>query len=109
VWTSGLQPLMALYGARLIRRIRPDRLKEHRRKNLRSATHAWVAPDPELRRQLDERLEHNLNQLMQAPEIHGRHGFYFSSLPKSFINVLKSIEFEEDFETGTRLELRIVR
>jgi len=108
VWTSGLQPLMALYGSRVIRKVTPDRFKERRRKNLQRSTREWVAPDPELRRQLDERLEHNLDQLMQAPEIRGKHGFYFSSLPKSFINVLKSIEFEEDFEIGSSLGLRIV-
>jgi asparagine synthase (glutamine-hydrolysing) len=96
-WTFGARPLA---GAALDR-FAPAAWHRNRLARLRRTTHAWIAPDPALRRELDERTADGLTPATP------RAGFYFQEVRAGLDHQLTSMELEEIFDMGRRLDVKI--
>jgi asparagine synthase (glutamine-hydrolysing) len=110
VWRSGILPLLALQGRRLVRSVAPDRLNALRRWRLTrlQSTPKWVAPDPELRQHLNQRTEERVERTLRRAEPEGPYGFYnYNVMSQTFAQPMAAMEQEEYFEIGRRLGLRI--
>ena len=96
LWTFGTRPLAgaALHG------LAPGPWHANRLARLRRTTRPWIAPDPALRRDLDRRTEAALTP--SAPP----RGFYFHEVRASLDHPLTSMELEETFEMGRRLDVQ---
>jgi len=112
LWTNGARLLLreAYWWAlergaahRLLRQ--PSRWMEARRRRRGSATPAWLAPDPELRREMDRQSEVGRQV---AGRTRGPGGFYFRELYRALDHPLTTLELEEMFESGRRLGLRVL-
>jgi asparagine synthase (glutamine-hydrolysing) len=89
-WRFGASPLLSqAYRAML-----PGPWARRRMRNYRSAAPSWVAPDPAVRKTLDERLAAQVTR--PAPP----DGFYVQELRESLQHPLVSLEREERFEFG---------
>lgn len=96
-WTFGARPLAGL----ALDRLAPAAWHRNRLARLRRTTHAWIAPDPQLRLALDERTADGLTPA--AP----RAGFYFQEVRAGLDHQLTSMELEEIFHMGRRLDVKI--
>ena len=72
---------------------------------MRRTTPDWVAPDPVLKQEIDQRLE---TRLGQTKPMRDTGGFYFRELWECLDHPLTAMEMEEVFESGTRMGLRIL-
>jgi len=88
LWRFGLRPILS----QRLRRVWPDAWLRNRMTNFQAAAPRWVAPDSDVRRAQDERLE----ALIQAPP--PADGFYVQELRESLHHPLVSLEREERFE-----------
>lgn len=98
----GLRPLAAMYLNRWLRRLAPGVIGYRNRRRLAAVTPAWLAPDPALHQEARRRFEEVSDVLMRRPEPDGPHGFYNSESPRSRIQPLTAMEFEEAFELSRR-------
>jgi asparagine synthase (glutamine-hydrolysing) len=96
LWTFGGRPLAGL----ALHRLAPAMWHRNRLARLQRTTRTWVAPEPALRRELDARTADALRPA--AP----RGGFYFHEVRAGLDHPLTSMELEEIFEMGRRLDLR---
>jgi len=99
MWTFGMRPTLGM----LINRVAPDRWQARRHRRIVASTPPWVAPDPELRRQVDERAS---NVLGDSEPFRG--SFYEQQMRTALEHPLNAMEAEEYFEQGRRLGVRIV-
>lgn len=106
LWKSGIRPLLGLY-ARKSARLTPSMYRKYLAARIPPIL-AWMAPDPELRREVDRREEILLQQLMQAQEPSGRYGFYKRSFSNYFINTVASMEMETEFESWPKIGMPIL-
>jgi hypothetical protein len=106
LWRFGGRPLTASWGRSAMRRIAPRRLFDRRVRQLESRSPAWVAPEPELRREIRERIERWTAESLREPEPHGPFGFYLATLPGGFLHPLRSLDCEEVFQSRRRNGLR---
>jgi asparagine synthetase B (glutamine-hydrolysing) len=106
LWRFGGRPLTASWGRSAMRRVAPRRLFDRRVRQLESRSPAWVSPEPELRREIRERIERWTAESLREPEPHGRFGFYLSKLPGGFLHPLRSLDCEEVFQSRRRNGLR---
>jgi asparagine synthase (glutamine-hydrolysing) len=98
-WTFGMRPLAGV----ALHRMAPRRWQSNRAERLRRATsRPWVAPDAQLRADLDRRIE-----ALLTPSDPAR-GFYFHEVRTSLDHTLTSMELEEVFDMGRRLGMRIM-
>lgn len=99
LWRFGLRPLTSMWLGRLAPRW------WHRRRGERylASTPDWVAPDPSLRRALDERALASM-QPIDPPE-----GFYLGDVRRGMGHALTSMEFEESEVFSRRHGVRKVR
>ena len=98
LWTYGVRPVAGL----ALHHIAPQAWHSNRLARFRGTTRAWVAPDPQLRKELDRRTEDALTPAAPAS------GFYFHEVRMSLDHPLTSMELEEIFEMGRRLDLRFL-
>lgn len=105
LWNFGARPLVSTTIARILRRVAPGLLQARRRRRARQTTPNWVAPDPKLKQEIDQRLETGLGQ--EKP-MRDTGGFYLRELWESFDHPLTAMEMEEVFESGTRMGLRVL-
>ena len=106
LWRFGGRPLLASWGRDALRRVAPRRLFERRVRQLESRSPAWVAPEPELQREVRDRIERWTAESLQEPEPSGAFGFYLSKLPGGFLHPLRSLDCEEVFQSRRRNGLR---
>ena len=99
VWRFGLGPLASMW----LGRIAPEWWQQRRGDRLNQTTPAWVAPDPALRRAIDERAV----GAMQATD--PVEGFYLSTVRRGISHPLTSMEFEESELFSRRHGLRTMR
>ena len=99
LWTFGLRPLAAMHASRLA----PTAFQARRVRKLVRSTPAWVAPDPALRRLLDERAP----RVLAAADPPGG-SFYEQEMRTAIEHPLNAMEAEEYFEVGRRLGLRVL-
>ena len=107
LWGSGLRPVLMTYGRRGIGAVLPGALGAHYRRRYLAQAPSWIAPDPELRRDMALRVEEMVEQVTEEAEPSGPFGFYFHRFVESFTRTFRSMEMEEDFEAARRLGLPI--
>ncbi len=90
-WTFGTRPLVVATASKRA----PRALAAYRRRRREERMPDWIAPDPELRRELDERAD-------AADEPGYEQGFYLREGQISLDHALVSLELEEFHETGRR-------
>jgi hypothetical protein len=78
--------------------IAPEAFQNRRRRKVIAGTPPWVAPDPQLRAQIDARAERTL---AASQPLNG--SFYEQEMRSALDHALVSIEHEETFEFGRRL------
>lgn len=98
LWTCGVRPWMSLAGRRVIDRVNPEILRRRRRRQAAESTPEWVAPDPALRQEIDQRAEDRFAETLEAQS------FYFSQW--QFDHPLVAMQMEEDFESFRRTGVR---
>lgn len=96
--TYGLRPVVGL----ALHRVAPKAWHTNRVRRLLSKTPSWIAPDPALRNELDRRAEASMTSA--APP----QGFYFQDVRAGLRHPLASLELEEIFEMGRRLDVRFL-
>ena len=96
VWTYSLRPLA---GAAL-HTLAPNAWDRRRRRRRMDGDPAWVAPDPTLRQDLEDRACRTL-----APP-DPPHGFYFQEVRTGLEHPVTSIELEEQYQFGQWLGVR---
>ena len=94
LWTFGVRRLIGSAAAA----IAPGRWEASRHRREIAKTHPWVAPDAELRRQMDDRALRVL-----PPARPGSGGFYDRELQVALTHPLVAMEYEEHFEFGQRV------
>lgn len=98
-WYFGGKPLLTGAAVEMLRRAAPSVLDANKRRFIARTTPDWVAPEPELRRELNERAERNTGQ----PEF-GQ--FYLRTMKRALDHLLPTLEVEETFDAGRRLGQR---
>jgi asparagine synthase (glutamine-hydrolysing) len=98
LWKFGARPLVTMAAARMF----PDQFEARRRRNMNAGVPAWVAPDPEIRRAVDERAHRVLAESQPSTG-----SFYEREMRTALDHPLNSIEAEEYFEMGRRLGVRM--
>jgi hypothetical protein len=99
LWTFGLRRLIG--GA--VDSIAPAFWRRQRHQREIQKTLPWVAPDPAIRRALDERCERLL-----PPARPGPGGFYDRELRTALTHPLVAMEYEEHFEFGRRVGVSLL-
>jgi asparagine synthetase B (glutamine-hydrolysing) len=102
-WNYGARPWAARLARTVLRRLAPGRLRDRWRRQVLQERPAWIAPDPSLRRELDQHLEQALDRRLASRE---PAGFYVPSLRSIFDSVVRVMELEEAFEFGRRFGIR---
>jgi asparagine synthase (glutamine-hydrolysing) len=102
VWRYGARDMLSGYASATLERIAPGVRRRHRMRRIAEATPDWVAPDPELRRQLDERALR-----YRAEPTTG--SLYQRELDDALNHPLMSIEVEETYEAGRRLGVELLQ
>jgi asparagine synthetase B (glutamine-hydrolysing) len=103
IWKYGLRPLLGSYVARGLAAWAPGVLAAHRRRDLMSATPAWVAPDDTIRRECAARVDASVERMNDLPRFKGPYRFYFADLPGMFLHPLNQMDMEERFESAQRI------
>ena len=106
LWTHGVRLLLASWGRSALRRVARGRLARHRLAQLEARSPEWVVPDPDLQRQLRERMEQWTDRSLEEPEPRGSYGFYLATFPHGFVHPLRSLDQEEVFASRRRNGLR---
>jgi asparagine synthetase B (glutamine-hydrolysing) len=102
-WKFGLRPVLGMYAGEALKRIAPGTLT---RRRIRLNTHAmpdWLAPDPDLRKEMDLRNNEYLSRkvLEKTPS-----SLYVNEIVTGLDHPLVSMEYEESFEGGRRFGIR---
>jgi asparagine synthase (glutamine-hydrolysing) len=112
LWTNGARLLVGEAYRGALERADANRLLSQpfewidaRRRRRRSLIPEWLAPDPELRREMERQSEVGGHM---AGRTRGSAGFYFRELHRALDHPLTTLEFEEMFESGRRLGLRVL-
>jgi asparagine synthetase B (glutamine-hydrolysing) len=102
IWRYGARDLLAAEVATGLERLAPDVLRRRRQGKIAAATPDWVAPDRELRRQLDERaLRHR-----RSPS---GGSLYQRELEEALDHPLTNVEVEEAHESGRHLGVQVMQ
>jgi asparagine synthase (glutamine-hydrolysing) len=99
LWSFGARPVAGM----VINRMATAWWQHRRHERMVASTPAWVAPDPALRREVDERA----SRVLGAAEPF-RGSFYEQQMRTALEHPLNTMEAEEYFEQGRRLGVRIM-
>lgn len=109
LWANGARLVIGGLAADTLRRAGP-RLRDARRmRNIGRTLRAippWLAPDPALRRQVEERAVAGLDLAMEQP---APRSYYFDDMWQFLDHPLTTMEFEELFEAGSRHGVRLLQ
>jgi hypothetical protein len=114
VWRYGLRPLAVDFSVALLRRRAPAVLTRTTLRRLRDKTPAWLAPDPALREEMAERELRRRDEQWIRSEARGgsTRGYprtYFAEVRSGFEHPLVSMELEEHYAQGRRLDVRMLQ
>jgi asparagine synthetase B (glutamine-hydrolysing) len=98
MWKYGLRNILLSFEHQMILRFRPELMRSQARARVKQKTPPWIAPDPTIRRAIDERAEFVRAQPKPKPG-----DFYVNEIRRSLDHPLLSVELEEAFEKGRRL------
>jgi asparagine synthase (glutamine-hydrolysing) len=99
LWRYGGRTLLRGAVATALDRAAPPALLAHRRRRIARGTPEWVAPDPELRRAIEQRS-------MVRPKPHFG-DFYMREVRQTFDHALVAMQMEEVFENSRRYGVRL--
>jgi asparagine synthetase B (glutamine-hydrolysing) len=111
LWEVGYRPIITRAARMALSSLAPSALYQYRRARLiaQKTTPEWIAPDPELRKILDERLLKNIDSGLSQPEATGPYGFYKqNAVSSTFAHPFINMDQEEDYEVGRRLGLKVL-
>jgi len=91
LWRFGVRPILTMTADRFA----PHWLSARHRRKMAASVLPWVAPDSQLRAQMDDRAE-----LTIAPATPYRQSFYQREMRMALMHALASLEYEELFESG---------
>jgi len=97
LWRFGARPLIVS----MLPRIAPRWFTQTRVRRVVKSTPSWLAPDPSLRKSIDDRIEASL------PPANPSHGFYWAEAESIFEHPVISIDLEEQYELGRRTGVRV--
>ena len=103
IWKYGLRNILLSFEHRMVLRVAPELLRSQARARVKQKTPRWIAPDPEIRRQIDERAAFVRAQPKPKPG-----DFYRNEIRRSLDHPLLSVELEEAFEKGRRLGVPVL-
>ena len=101
-WRYGTRPLLGSLGRSAAERVAPWYMKRRWRRFTEQKTPVWLAPDPALRGELDERFMRGLAEPRPS-------NFYSWERSRSLDYPLVSLEFEETFWNGRQLGVPIMQ
>lgn len=101
-WRFGARDLLSAAAAAGLGTTAPALLRRHRERSIARATPAWAAPDPQIRREMDERA------LRYRPKPTTKN-LYQRELEEALDHPLMNIEVEETYEAGRRLGVRVLQ
>jgi asparagine synthase (glutamine-hydrolysing) len=99
-WFSGLRPLLARSLRGLLESRAPDLLRHRRRRAILARAPAWAAPDPVVRRALEERIAGAVERDLATPEP--------ASFSQAALRRMLDTRFDDDFERSRRTGLRLL-
>jgi asparagine synthetase B (glutamine-hydrolysing) len=105
LWRFGARPLLSSVTGRALRRLAPGTLEARRFRRISAARPAWIAPDPTLAREMDDRIRQSVERGvrdLRSSEV------YLREMRISFTHPLTSMEMEEQFEFGQRMGVRLM-
>ena len=106
LWNYGLRPLVATSIKRVWDKVAPSSLHAYRGWRVSHSIPRWVAPDPELRRELIER---GVATEERGARLISRLGsFYAFALRQLLDHPLSMLQMDEQFELGQRVGVRIL-
>lgn len=98
-WQFGLRPIIGRQGRHVLRRVAPNRLRARWRAIERDVVPEWLAPDPDLRREIEARIDRWVAQRWAAP---ARQGYYIPDIREILDSIIRAVELEEAHEFGRR-------
>jgi asparagine synthetase B (glutamine-hydrolysing) len=107
-WKAGIRTILGEYSRRAGATIAPGMLRNRIRKRFRSNTLHWVAADPQLRAEADERLEVLVEQYMNKVLPGGKYAFYCAAAIDHFVNTITSMELEESYESSRQIRIPLL-
>ena len=106
LWNYGLRPLVATPIKRAWNKVTPSSLHAYRAWRVSHSIPRWVAPDPELRREVIER---GVAVEERSARLISRLGSYYAlALRQLLDHPLSMLEMDELFELGQRVGVRIL-
>lgn len=109
LWRFGIRPVLGEVKRTTVRRlayaVMPDQLRARRQNAFWKSHPDWIMPDPLLRQEVEQRYEQSWERSWQEQ---ATHSFYFREVRAAFNHPLTVMEMEEIFESGNRLEMRIL-
>jgi asparagine synthase (glutamine-hydrolysing) len=99
LWTCAMRPLLGTAVRRVLQRRAPAILRARHRPRRPE----WLAPDPALWREIEERAQ----RVLPFEQLDGN-GYYVREMRSALDHPLVSLEAEEVFENGRRLGLRFL-
>jgi asparagine synthase (glutamine-hydrolysing) len=102
----GVRTLAMAALRRLLQRTAPGVIRARRRQQHRRSNPGWVAPDPELRREMDRRADREVDEARGLPK---PTEFYLRNVRGIFTAVSRSMELEESFELGRSVGVRLLQ
>ncbi len=102
LWVYGLRALAGNRAARLLRNTLPNVYTANRRNRAVRLTADWLAPDPTLRQTVADRLTARMPQAVRG-------SLYLQQVRHELEAPLVAMEFEEAFELGRRLGMRLLQ
>ena len=106
LWKFGVRSLAVAQGTKVLRAVAPDVLRRRWRRAFLAASPPWLAPDPALRKTLEDRVDRLVEQQLGREDPRGRFGFYFRGLPDAFLHPMRSLDQEELYASRRRVGLR---
>ena len=94
IWKYGAKEMLRTAAGTILRATAPSLLQAYRRRVVSRDTLPWVAPDPALRAELDER------GMAAWSERERPDSYYFRELRESLEHPLVAMEYEEIYENG---------
>jgi asparagine synthase (glutamine-hydrolysing) len=106
LFRHGVRTLAMAAARQVLQRTAPSVIRARRRQQHRRSNPGWVAPDPELRREMDRRADRDVEEARRRPK---PPGFYLRNVRGILTAVSRSMELEESFELGRSVGVRLLQ
>jgi asparagine synthase (glutamine-hydrolysing) len=107
-WGAGLRLILADHAGRIARQLAPGTLRKMIRKRLRKNTLSWVASDPQLKAEANDRIEMLVDKYMTRFLPNDKYPFYAGSAAGHFVDSNTSMMMEQHFESSRRMGVSLL-